>query len=182
MASLHLSPQRRMFIWLAAFKFHLMLQSIAILSCLLSAKWFVKSALCQCWEHRVKIGCVFLYLAGTGLSGKMLRMRGRYPGWRGRVFKGPWAFLCGNELRRTLTVSLLLHWVATGILSEAKGLEGSMFSVLFYSALFRGAVNLIVEMFTGILGSTVINDNEKFFIGYLFVSCLNNCTLLASEF
>lgn len=41
MASLHLSPQRRMFIWLAAFKFHLKLQSIAIFSCLLSAKWLL---------------------------------------------------------------------------------------------------------------------------------------------
>lgn len=181
MASLHLSPQRRMFIWLAAFKFHLKLQSIAIFSCLLSAKRFVKSALCQCWEHRVKSGCVFLYLAGTGLAGRMLRVRERYPRWRGRVFKGLWAFLSGNELLRTLTVSSLLHWVATGILSEAEGLEGSMFSVLFYSAPFTGAVGLIVEMCTGVFGSTVISGNDKFFIGYLFVSCLNNCTLLASE-
>lgn len=141
----------------------------------------VKSALCQCWEHRVRSGCVFLYLAGTGLSGRVLRVRERYPRWRGRVFKGLWAFLSGNELLRTLTVPSLLHWVATGILSEAEGLEGSMFSVLFYSAPFTGAVSLIVEMCTGIFGSTVISGNDKFFIGYLFVSCLNNCTLLASE-
>lgn len=70
--------------------------------------------------------------------------------------------------------------MATGILSEAEGLEGSMFSVIFYSAPFTGAVSLIVEMCTGVFGSTVISGNDKFFIGYLFVFCLNNCTLQAS--
>lgn len=66
-------------------------------------------------------------------------------------------------------------------MSEAEGLEGSMFSVLFYSAPFTGAGSLIVKMCTGIFGSTVISDNYKFFIGHLFVSYPNNCTLLASE-
>lgn len=75
---------------------------------------------------------------------------------------------------------MLLHWVAAGILSETEGLEGSTFSVLFYSAPFTGAVNLIVKMCTGILGSTVISDNDKSFIGCLFVSCLNDCTFPAS--
>lgn len=76
---------------------------------------------------------------------------------------------------------MLLHWVATGILSEMEGLEGSMFSELFCSAPFTGTVNLIVKTCAGIFGSTVVSDNDKFFIGYLFVSCLNDCTLLASE-
>lgn len=80
----------------------------AIFSSWLSAKWFVKSTLCQCWEHRVKIGCI-------SVLGRMLRMGGHYSEWRGRVFKGLWTFLYGNDLLRTL--SSLLHWVATGFLS-----------------------------------------------------------------
>lgn len=40
---------------------------------------------------------------------------------RGTVFNGLWAFLFWSELLRTPTVSPLLRWLASWILSEAKG-------------------------------------------------------------
>lgn len=91
----------------------------------------------QCLEHGVKIRWAFLYLAGAGLPGGWWRWRGRGLELRGEVVTGLGAVLHWSELLRTPTVPLLLHWLVTGILSEPRDLEGSVFSVLF-SALLQG--------------------------------------------